>query len=429
MRDGRDLLDRYATLFEAPEHPYERLLRRRDRKRRTNRIVAGAVGLAAGIAAVLVGTSLLSSGPTPTRPAPTPISTGSSAPPTETPSTTSPITPESPIAPESSTILRPGETLVVEPTRILAYGGSPGMDRILATCRAPCRQFNAASVSADGTWLAYDVLTCLGTPPCDPEAGVWVVGPEGGRRQVTRACPSASDCRTEIMAWSQQGATLAVFRGGDHPEILTIDPATGQQEGLSNNGSDALVLAWSPDSKRIAYATTDALQVVDLTTGTSSLLANDAGAIDDIEWSPDGTRVAFDTTQEGRNRIVVVDADGSNPVVLVDQGEPQGPGAPRWSPDGTRIAYVTTPGGFSDGGNGFSFEVWVIDADGSSPTKLFHGTCCIGDWRPPVWSQDGARVAFWDDVDGSSDLSTWLAVRADGSGQPQPIPGSEVHGW
>jgi Tol biopolymer transport system component len=237
---------------------------------------------------------------------------------------------------------------------------------------------------------------------------------------------SASDCPIEVMAWSPQGATLAVFLQGEHPEGLTIDPATGQQTTIADTGSGAVELAWSPDSTRISYATETSLHSVDLATGASSVIATDTGAIDDIEWSPDGTRIAYETFQDDRNRIVAMDADGSNPVVLVDQGAPQGPGAPRWSPDGTRIAYVTTPGGE---GQGFSFEVWVIGADGSAPTMVFHGQCCIGDWRPPVWSPDGRRVAFWDDVDGSSDLSTWLAVQADGSGSPQPIPESEVQSW
>lgn len=303
------------------------------------------------------------------------------------------------------------------------------MDRILATCRAPCIRFDAASVSADGRWLAYEIRTCLDKPPCDPEAGIWLVGSAGGPRQVTDQCLSASDCPIEVMAWSPRGATLAVFRQGDHSEVLTIDPATGQQTVVADTGSGALRLAWSPDSSRIAYSTKTSLYSVDLGSGTSSVLTTDAGAIDDLEWSPDGSRIVYDTDQDGRNRIVAVDADGSNPVVLVDQGAPQGPGAPRWSPDGTKIAYVTTPGGFTGGGHGFSFEVWVIGADGSAPTNVFHGQCCIQDWRPPVWSPDGLRVAFWDDVDGSSDLSTWLVVRADGSGSPQPIPDSEVEGW
>jgi dipeptidyl aminopeptidase/acylaminoacyl peptidase len=284
-------------------------------------------------------------------------------------------------------------------------------------------------VSADGRWLAYEIQACPDKPPCDPETGIWVMDPSGERRQVTSPCLSAGECALDVMAWSPQGATLAVFRQGDHPQVLTIDPSTGQQIGVADTGSGAMVLAWLPDSSRIAYATKNALHTIDLATGESSVLATDTGAIDDIEWSPDGTRIAYDTTQDDRNRIVVMGADGSNPVVLVDQGAPQGPGAPRWSPDGTRIAYVTTPGGFTGGGHGFSFEVWVIGADGSAPMRLFHGRCCIGDWRPPVWSPDGMQVAFWDDVDGSSDLSTWLAIQADGSGSPRQIPQAVVQAW
>jgi hypothetical protein len=47
-------LERYAPLFEMPEPSYERFLRRRDRKRRNQRIAAGVVGMALFVTAVLV---------------------------------------------------------------------------------------------------------------------------------------------------------------------------------------------------------------------------------------------------------------------------------------------------------------------------------------------------------------------------------------
>ena len=57
----------------------------------------------------------------------------------------------------------------------------------------------------------------------------------------------------------------------------------------------------------------------------------------------------------------------------------------------------------------------MIGADGSEPTRLFHGGCCIGDWDGPVWSPDGRQIAFFDDVD--VDYGTWLVVNADGIGR------------
>jgi hypothetical protein len=45
-RDRFDVLERFEPLFETPEPSFELFLRRRDRKRRTQRVVAGAVALA-----------------------------------------------------------------------------------------------------------------------------------------------------------------------------------------------------------------------------------------------------------------------------------------------------------------------------------------------------------------------------------------------
>jgi hypothetical protein len=50
--DRFDVLERFAPLFEAPERSFERFLRRRDRKRRNQRIAAGVVGVAVFAAAV-----------------------------------------------------------------------------------------------------------------------------------------------------------------------------------------------------------------------------------------------------------------------------------------------------------------------------------------------------------------------------------------
>jgi hypothetical protein len=55
--DRFDVLDRLALLFEAPEPSFEAFLRRRDRKRRNQRITAGVVGIAVFVAAVWIVTS------------------------------------------------------------------------------------------------------------------------------------------------------------------------------------------------------------------------------------------------------------------------------------------------------------------------------------------------------------------------------------
>jgi hypothetical protein len=55
--DRFDVLERFEPLFEAPEPSFERFERRRDRRRRNQRIAAGIVGVSVFVAAIWVVTS------------------------------------------------------------------------------------------------------------------------------------------------------------------------------------------------------------------------------------------------------------------------------------------------------------------------------------------------------------------------------------
>jgi hypothetical protein len=57
MSDPRSLLERESRRFTQQDGAFERLLRRRDRKRRNQRIAAGVVGIAVFVAAVWIVTS------------------------------------------------------------------------------------------------------------------------------------------------------------------------------------------------------------------------------------------------------------------------------------------------------------------------------------------------------------------------------------
>jgi hypothetical protein len=86
MSDTKQLLERAWRQASQPDRVMDSLIRRRDRKRRNQRIAAGVVGIAAFVAAVWIVTSGLSwdrsekpaaSGPAETAPLPAPASAAS----------------------------------------------------------------------------------------------------------------------------------------------------------------------------------------------------------------------------------------------------------------------------------------------------------------------------------------------------------------
>lgn len=408
MNETRDLLERVGGRFAFPANALERLEHRRDRKRRNRRIAAGIAGIAIFAALVfgLARATLSESSPTPAVPDQSP-----------SPSIQTEQLPR---------ILRRGEVVVVgDNSSLEALDRSNGERRTLAQCEDPCVFFYRHGLSADGRWLAYEVWTCLGALPCESEAGIWVMDALGERTQLTESCDEPDRCHQEVWAWSPVGATLAVGEAGDAMGAFTIDPQTGTRTPISNEG-DVTALAWSPDGSRFAYAGSE-IHIADVATGRSTSLADAVGSVGTIAWSPDGSGLAVDTFAGDRDRVIVLAADGSDQRTLVDQGGPQGPAAPAWSPDGTRIAYVSTPQKEGAVKGHFSFEVWVIGADGSNPTRIFAGECCIGDWSGPIWSPDGNQVAFFDDVD--VPYGTWLVTNADGTGEPREIDELDARSW
>lgn len=77
---------------------------------------------------------------------------------------------------------------------------------------------------------------------------------------------------------------------------------------------------------------------------------------------------------------------------------------PVWSPDGSQIAFVSDRSG--------TYDLWMMNADGSDPTSLFTITRTALNWNPkPTWSPDGQYVALSSDRSGDHDI--WL-IAVDG---------------
>ncbi len=90
------------------------------------------------------------------------------------------------------------------------------------------------------------------------------------------------------------------------------------------------------------------------------------------------------------------------------------------SPDGSRAALIARGVGRPSQGK---FDVWVIDIERESSTKLTEGGVESG---VVAWSADGSKVAFFDEQKGADGADRIVAVRADGTGDREMILEADI---
>ena len=404
MNAYQTVLERSRREIGQPRLNLDDVYRRRDRKRRNQRLAAGAVGLAVGLVVLALGGAFLrSSGDSQTADWPSPSIT-------------------------TTRLVRSGEVLLDpyasgdNPTYVIAADVATGAQRTVAGCEAGCRLLTPFDASADGGWIAYHLANCEQgeCAPSDPRGGLWVVGAEGSPRFVADGFLDAP------WSWSPTGAQLAY---ADIDELILLDPTTWERTSIAAAAGSISTIAWGPDGRSIAYSVEppstaatehDTTGVFVVRSGGQPRRVSDALGTVGMSWSPDGESLLLDRTESERSVIEIVGADGSHDRVLVEGSASEGPGVPVWSPDARRIAFLRTPGEPGD----VALEFWVIDSDGGGEHRL--GVGDIETWMGggPVWSPDSELVAWASGFGGS-----WVAVNASVGGVPQPIDRLMAEQW
>jgi len=251
----------------------------------------------------------------------------------------------------------------------------------------PGTWYRHPAFAPDGRSLAF--AFCMGTqvaPRCSLQVSSFEAGlvPSGKPRQVTE-----QSWRIFDLAWMPDGYTL-IYAG------LTIEPSSHlwrvnvrngkEPERLEVAGADASDLAIDLKSGRLAFSRSLwHPNIWRLEPGGKPAPFLTSSAIDDSpQYSPDGLRIAFDSSRQVNFAIWVANADGTRPAQITNIGSPWS-GTPRWSPDGRRLAFDA----LNEGSGGW--DVWVVEASGSSPRQLTHGP---GDNAIPSWSRDGSSIYF-----------------------------------
>ncbi|MFB3892907.1 MAG: TolB family protein [Phycisphaerae bacterium] len=194
-------------------------------------------------------------------------------------------------------------------------------------------------------------------------AGVWRMAADGSNPKRI--------CDGDQAEWSPDGKKIVFRRAG---RLLTRDLASGAEKTISPAVHDKCSgPAWRPDGSMIAYALLggdgNAIYTVPAGGGQATKVYDKQGACEP-HWSPSGASILYET----ESHLCTINPDGTKNKMITYYGGVQRYG--RYSPDGTKIIFCQAPS--PDG----PYELYIVPADGGSPTKLTEGgSDMYPDWR------------------------------------------------
>ena len=208
-----------------------------------------------------------------------------------------------------------------------------------------------------------------------PTSEIYVMDVDGGNPQNLTNNP-ADDWEP---SWSPDGKRIAFVSERDEPrvygDIYVMDADGNNLQRFTDHKFDDRHPSWSPDGERIVFgarreghfetkfAITYEIYVMDADGGNQQRLTENRKNDWFPSWSPDGKRIVFASDRKGdiaNIEIYVMDADGQNEQKLTENRVHDM--YPSWSPDGERIAFVSQRDG--------NREIYVMDADGGNQQRL-----------------------------------------------------------
>ena len=141
---------------------------------------------------------------------------------------------------------------------------------------------------------------------------------------------------------------------------------------------------WSPDGKKVAFFSDNAIWIVPVSPETGRPNGPSKKLLDikfvwqgPVSWSPDSEKVVFwSNTEENKGDIWTISVKDGVLTQITD--DPIWEGLPIWSPDGKTIVY-----------NRDMRELWVASAEGGNERKI------IDNGRPVSWSPDSKWIVFF----------------------------------
>lgn len=215
---------------------------------------------------------------------------------------------------------------------------------------------------------------------------------------------------------------------------------------LTNNHTVIENIVWSPDGRKIAFLSNRLLdsseneKPLDLLSFRNIWIMDPDGShalplthftqnhlrITSLAWSPDSRTLAYISNRaldgspsaaRGDNLwLMHADGSGSSPLTRFNQADCR---SFSWSPDGSRLAFASNVPLDGSDHAGAPSNIWVMKSDGSAAVPLTSATTLTSRSDLPVWSPGGSSIAFASctyisNLKPSSECNLWI-MKEDGS--------------
>lgn len=296
------------------------------------------------------------------------------------------------------------------------------------------------------------VLVCLVATGCGSDGGGNGPGPAADERPATTSDDGPDPAPDEVQDTAPPegpGEGFAVlFSDEEGGSFLDVDP-TGTRVVRDGTGAEPLLVRDGDDGPFTPFLAADV-----------SLPATQP------KWVDDGRVVFITRTEDGDDdvlaeaRLAVAAADGSSVRIIEESagpyediyalagvtgdvvyyvryfGHPKGAALVSLHLDGTGLERVM-PFGYDDHDNSFRLSpdgtriTWSTSVDGGFRVMVARsdgrGAVEVAEGLSPVWSPEGDRLAYLTEVepvnDGEPPAKQLMVVAADGSGEPEAVPG------
>jgi len=225
---------------------------------------------------------------------------------------------------------------------------------------------------------------------------------------VAAGCASAQSdaiANGKISFTSDRGGSYEIFDmadDGSDVHRLTDTTATPAHSTWAPGGATIAFTKATVNQARICLMPADGADVRCITKkGEQNLVPN---------FSPDGARIAFESDRDGNYEIYTMNADGSDVTQVTRTESPTQNYGPKYSPDGTHLLFASNA---SDPANPDANDLWLVGLEGTGLKALTSG---VNNVESRSWAPDGTRITFSGVV---NDIAQIFVMNADGSGMTQ----------